>query len=228
MQRRFFLLQNKVTAMNRKEHWENIYQTKQCEEVSWYQPKPEVSLRFIEEYRLPLNAKIIDVGGGDSFLVEYLLERGYADVTVLDISEAALQRAQKRLGDKARRVTWIVADAARFEPSEQYDFWHDRAALHFLTDDEDIARYVATVQRHLRPSSGVVVIGAFSEQGPKKCSGIEIKQYSEDSMSALFRENFEKLRCEYIDHITPSGGVQNFVFCSFRKAPAIAHETGQG
>lgn len=122
-----------MEPFNRKKHWENIYQTKELNEVSWFQPTPETSLSFFKEFKVPLNAKIIDIGGGDSFLVDHLLELGYTDITVLDISSAAIERAKKRLGDKAQRVEWMVADAATFQPTEQYDFWHDRAAFHFLT-----------------------------------------------------------------------------------------------
>jgi ubiquinone/menaquinone biosynthesis C-methylase UbiE len=201
---------------DRKKHWENIYQTKQLNEVSWFQPTPETSLDFIKQFNVPTTAKIIDIGGGDSFLVDHLLEKGYQDITVLDISEAAIERAKQRLGDKAERVKWIVADAAKFQPTEKYDFWHDRAAFHFLTDEQEISNYLDTAQRSIKPT-GVLVIGTFSEQGPKKCSGIEIKQYSENSMTERLKKFFEKIKCITIDHKTPFDTIQNFVFCSFRK-----------
>lgn len=167
--------------MNTKEHWENIYQTKQLNEVSWFQQKPETSLRFFETFSVPKNAKIIDVGGGDSYLVDNLLELGYQDVSVLDISKSALDRAKQRLGDKAKNVKWIEADAAHFQPIEKYDFWHDRATFHFLTEHEDIENYIRTANENIAVN-GVLVIGTFSENGPKKCSGIDIKQYSETSL----------------------------------------------
>lgn len=201
---------------DRKKHWENIYQTKQLSEVSWYQPTPETSLDFIKQYNVPTTAKIIDIGGGDSFLVDHLLDKGYQDITVLDISEAAIERAKQRLGDRAKNVKWIVADAAKFQPTEKYDFWHDRAAFHFLTDEQDISNYLDTAQKSIKPT-GVLVIGTFSEQGPKKCSGIEIKQYSENSMTERLKNFFEKIKCITIDHKTPFDTIQNFVFCSFRK-----------
>lgn len=198
-----------------KKHWENIYQTKALTEVSWFQSTPETSLEYIKKFSLPLNAKIIDVGGGDSFLADNLLDLGFQDITVLDISEKALERAQKRLGERAAKVKWIVSDAATFEPTEKYDFWHDRAAFHFLNQPKDIENYVQTVQKNIRPN-GYLVIGTFSEQGAKKCSGIEIKQYSETSLSALFESAFTKIDCQYLDHKTPFETLQNFVFCSFQ------------
>jgi ubiquinone/menaquinone biosynthesis C-methylase UbiE len=199
-----------------KEHWEKIYRTRELNEVSWYQPKPETSLEFLKEFNIPTTAKVIDIGGGDSFLVDHLLDLGYEDVSVLDISETAIERAKKRLGDRAKKVKWIVSDAAAFTPIEKYDFWHDRATFHFLTDEEDITSYLETAQRYINPT-GVLVIGTFSEQGPKKCSGIEIRQYSEVSMANRLKNFFEKIRCISIDHKTPFDTIQNFVFCSFKK-----------
>jgi ubiquinone/menaquinone biosynthesis C-methylase UbiE len=128
-----------MEPFDRKKHWENIYQTKELKNVSWFEPTPETSLAFFKQFNVPKNAKIIDVGGGDSFLVDNLLNQGYTDITILDISEAALNRAKERLGLKAANVKWIVADAASFEPTEKYDFWHDRAAFHFLTEEKEIA-----------------------------------------------------------------------------------------
>lgn len=132
---------------DRKKHWENIYQTKQLNEVSWFEPTPQTSLNFLKEFNVAKTAKIIDIGGGDSFLVDSLLDMGYLDITVLDISSAALERAKKRIGEKANLVKWIVADVAKFEPTEQYDFWHDRAAFHFLTQDKEIETYLKTAQK---------------------------------------------------------------------------------
>lgn len=202
--------------MDRKKHWENIYQTKSLQEVSWYQHTPTTSLEFLKQYSVPVTAKIIDVGGGDSFLVDHLLELGYQDITVLDISASSLERAKQRLEVKAAQVTWIVADAAEFKPTEQYDFWHDRAAFHFLTQEDEINSYVETVKQAIK-SSGILVLGTFSERGPKKCSGIEIKQYSEVSMVSLVQKFFEKIKCITVDHPTPFNTIQNFIFCSFRK-----------
>jgi len=205
-----------VEEFDRKKHWEQIYQTKQLSEVSWYQPTPDTSLKFFEQFNIPKEAKIIDVGGGDSLLVDHLLERGYENITVLDISESALARAKLRLGERASLVKWIIADAATFKPTGQYDFWHDRAAFHFLTQEDEIGDYINTVQQSITPS-GILVIGTFSEQGPKKCSGIEIKQYSETSMTERLKDFFEKIECITVEHKTPFDTIQQFVFCSFRR-----------
>ena len=205
---------------DRKKHWENIYQTKQINEVSWFQATPETSLDFIRQFNLSITAKIIDIGGGDSFLVDHLLELGYKDITVLDISEGALDRAKQRLGDRAKIIKWIVADAATFKPTEKYDFWHDRATFHFLTQEEEISNYIDIAQKSIK-QNGIIVIGTFSENGPKKCSGIEIRQYSETTMTERLKLFFEKINCITIDHITPSGTIQKFIFCSFRKLEII-------
>lgn len=205
-----------MESFDRKSHWEKIYQTKNLSEVSWFQPKPETSLAFLTQYNIQKNAKIIDVGGGDSLLVDHLLDLGYTDITVLDISESAIKKAKQRLGERAVLVKWIMADAATFQPNEQYDFWHDRAAFHFLTQNEEIENYIHSVQKGLTPS-GVLVVGTFSEEGPKKCSGIEIKQYSEKSMTEILSGFFEKIKCIVVDHKTPFDTIQNFVFCSFKK-----------
>lgn len=201
---------------DRKKHWENIYQTKQLHEVSWFQPRPETSLGFFKEFQVPVTAKVIDVGGGDSFLVDHLIDAGYQDITVLDISEAALERAKKRLGARASQVKWIVADIASYTPSEKYDLWHDRAAFHFLTREEEINHYLDMVQHYIK-ASGILILGTFSEQGPGKCSGLEIKQYSDASLGDRLKTSFDRIRCLTVDHKTPSGSIQNFIFCSFRR-----------
>jgi 2-polyprenyl-3-methyl-5-hydroxy-6-metoxy-1,4-benzoquinol methylase len=205
-----------MDSLDRKNHWEKIYQTKLLNEVSWYQPTPGTSLDFFKQYNISTTAKIIDVGGGDCLLVDHLLDMGYEDITVLDISETAINRAKQRLGHRAIKVKWIISDAASFNPTEQYDFWHDRAAFHFLTQESEIESYLDTVQKNIKPT-GILVIGTFSEHGPKKCSGIEIKQYSEVSMTDRLKRFFEKLKCITVDHKTPFDTVQNFIFCSFRK-----------
>jgi 2-polyprenyl-3-methyl-5-hydroxy-6-metoxy-1,4-benzoquinol methylase len=205
-----------MEPFNKKAHWDKIYQNKSLNEVSWFQPKPETSLHFFNEFKVDKAASIIDIGGGDSLLVDHLLDLGYQHITVLDISATALERAKIRLGNRASLVKWIVADAATFVSEEQYDFWHDRAAFHFLTSEQEIEHYLHTVQQSIKPS-GILVMGTFSEQGPTKCSGIEIKQYSEKSMSNLLTVFFEKIKCITVDHRTPFETIQQFIFCSFRK-----------
>lgn len=201
---------------DRKQHWNQVYENKKATEVSWYEPMPETSLNYITECKLKKDAAIIDIGGGDSFLAEFLIGRGYTDITVVDISESAINRARQRLGEKADEIKWIVADAAEFKPDRQYDLWHDRAAFHFLTEDEKVEKYLKTIKEAVKPG-GYVVLGTFSETGPTKCSGLEIRQYSISEMQALFVEGFTTMSCKNVDHTTPSGGTQNFTFCSFQK-----------
>jgi len=209
-----------MDTYNRKAHWENIYNTKELKDVSWYQDTPTTSLNFIEKANLPKSAKIVDVGGGDSLLVDHLLQLGYYNITIVDISEVAINRAKKRLGALSEKVKWIVGDIADFNPTENYDLWHDRAAFHFLTTEKEINAYVQTVHNSLN-KNGVLILATFSEDGPLKCSGIEIKQYSESTMSKLFVEGFKKDRCETINHTTPFNTIQNFVFCSFTKVKSL-------
>ncbi|MEI7628629.1 MAG: class I SAM-dependent methyltransferase [Bacteroidota bacterium] len=199
-----------------KEHWDTIYKTKQPNEVSWTQEVPVVSLEFVHQFKIPKIAKIIDIGGGDSKLVDFLLKEGYTNVSVLDISEAAIERAKERLGIDASKVTWILCDILDFHPTIKYDIWHDRAAFHFQTDHKDINQYLQIVKDAV---DGMVIIGTFSPDGPKKCSGLEIKQYDENGMKEMFENNsFKNIECKREDHITPTGIVQNFVFCSFMKS----------
>ena len=208
-----------MEVFDRKAHWEHIYNTKEFTDVSWYQAVPQISLDFLNEFKLPKDAEIIDVGGGDSFFVDHLLELGYQHISVLDISAQALVRAKKRLGDKAKLVNWIVSDIATFKPQKHYDFWHDRAVFHFLTSDDEIEKYTQVLADGIK-AGGVLILGTFSENGPTKCSGIPIKQYSEESMSKRLSGNFNKIRCFTVDHKTPFDTVQNFVFCSFRRLQA--------
>ena len=158
----------------------------------------------------------IDVGGGDSLLVDFLLDNGFTSISVLDVSTTAIERAKSRLGDRARLVNWIVDDASTYHSNEKYDVWHDRAAFHFFTSPSDIEAYVTTVNKHLN-ESGLLILGTFSESGPEKCSGITIQQYSENTLSKLFSATFQKLKCFTVDHQTPFKTQQNFLFCSFKK-----------
>ncbi len=202
--------------MDAKQHWEKIYQSKEFRDVSWYQSEPLVSLEFIQQLNIPLSAAIIDVGGGDSFLVDYLLKKGYTNVTILDISATAIQKAKKRLGKDANKVKWVVCDISEFQSSEKYDFWHDRAAFHFLTEEGQIQHYLFAANAHIS-SNGKMVIGTFSDNGPEKCSGLPIKQYKESSLTSILSRWFQKIKCITTDHITPFQTAQNFLFCSFQK-----------
>ena len=197
-----------------KKHWETVYETKNPDQVSWTQEIPKTSLNFIHSFGLDKKAKIIDIGGGDSKLVDFLLEEGFENITVLDISEKAIQKAQLRLGVKADKVNWIVSDITQFNPTTQYDVWHDRAAFHFLTSEVDINKYVEIVKKSV---SKYIVIGTFSENGPKKCSGLEIKQYSQEEITKLFQNDFQVIECFTENHTTPFDTLQNFIYCGFKR-----------
>ncbi|MBL7760290.1 MAG: class I SAM-dependent methyltransferase [Sediminibacterium sp.] len=199
-----------------KEHWEKVFSTKPETEFSWFQAYPATSVAFLDLFNLPLGAHIIDIGGGDSHLVDVLIERGYQNIYVLDISENALNRARQRLGNNAGKVHWIVSDVVDFEPPVQFDFWHDRAAFHFLTTPERIEQYVNNAEKGIKPG-GYLILGTFSESGPKKCSGLEIKQYTAASMSRRFEEKFHRVKCIEEEHATPFNTTQNFLFCSFMR-----------
>jgi len=198
----------------RKNYWETVYETKNSDQVSWTQVIPNTSLDFIHSFGLVKTAKIIDIGGGDSKLVDYLLEEGFENITVLDISAKALEKVKKRLGDKAQKVNWIVSDITEFHPNTTFDVWHDRATFHFLTTTEQIAKYMDTAKNWVK---GYLIIGTFSENGPKKCSGLDIKQYNEEALTIELQNGFEKLRCITEDHTTPFNTMQNFLFCSFKR-----------
>lgn len=202
--------------MDKKTHWEHVFATKQETEVSWYQKKPLTSLQFFSDDVIEKDAKIIDVGGGDSYLIDHLLDMGYTNLYLLDISENAINRIRKRLGTKAEKVTFIVSDILDFKPEERFDVWHDRASFHFLTSEEEITKYKQIVHQAVS-EKGYVFIGTFSESGPLKCSGLEIKQYSENKLDAIFKEHFNKIRCFTEDHRTPFDTTQNFTFCTFKK-----------
>ena len=199
---------------DRKQHWEAVYQTKEPDQVSWTQEIPQTSLDFILSSGVNKDAEIIDIGSGDSKLVNYLLDKGFENITVLDISEKALEKAKHRLGDRADRVNWVVSDITEFEPDRTFEIWHDRAAFHFLTTEELVSKYLDTARKCV---TGYMIIGTFSENGPTKCSGLEIKQYTEEALTSELENGFEKIRCITEDHTTPFNTQQNFLFCSFKR-----------
>jgi hypothetical protein len=199
------------TAQN---HWDTVYKTKSPNQVSWTQEIPKTSLDFIRSFGLAKTAKIIDIGAGDSNLVDCLLAEGFEHITVLDISIQALDKAKKRLGSKAQKINWVLSDITAFEPDTTYDVWHDRAAFHFLTTNNQIEKYMDTARKSV---SGFLTIGTFSEDGPTKCSGLEIKQYNEEKLTAQLQHGFNKIKCITEDHITPFETKQNFIFCSFKR-----------
>lgn len=195
-------------------HWEQVYQTKGAEQMSWTQTVPQTSLDYIRSFNLPKTARIIDVGGGENGLAASLLDEGFTNVTVLDISAAAIERAKKLLGDSAGLVTWIVGDVTQFEPEEGYDLWHDRAVFHFMTTKQQRDDYLQMVNTAVH---GYLVIATFSDTGPERCSGLPVCRYSEADLTGCFSANFSKLRCHTEDHVTPFGTRQNFIYCAFKR-----------
>jgi cyclopropane fatty-acyl-phospholipid synthase-like methyltransferase len=202
-------------AHTNKNHWDNVYKTKTPNEVSWTQVVPKTSLDFIHSFAVDKSAKIIDIGGGDSNLVDFLLNEGFENITVLDISKTALTKAKKRLGEKGKNIQWIVSDVTKFTPTTTYDVWHDRATFHFLTTAKEIATYLDTARKAV---TGYLTIGTFSEEGPDKCSGLAIKKYNEEKLTIELQKGFSKIRCITEDHITPFDTKQHFLFCSFKKS----------
>lgn len=203
-----------------KEHWERVYVTKATNAVSWFQEHAETSLRLIRATAVPLDAAIIDIGGGASTLVDDLLERGYSNITVLDLSRAALDAARQRLGARAHLVDWVEADITKVSlPVHQYDVWHDRAVFHFLTEATDRDAYVRAVLRAVKPG-GHVIVATFAEDGPTQCSGLPVMRYSPDELHAEFGARFTLLRHDKESHHTPFGTVQEFTYCYCRTSAA--------
>jgi len=199
-----------------REHWESVYRSKVPAEVSWYRPHLDRSLHFIDRAGLSPNSRIIDVGGGASTLVDDLLERGYANVTVLDLSPSALAHARDRVGARGARVTWVVGDVVEAAlPEHSFDFWHDRAVFHFLTEEAVRRRYVEAVRRALKPG-GHVLVATFGPSAPERCSGLPVARYSADGIHAQFGTEFRKVGSDDEIHHTPWGSEQEFVYCYCR------------
>jgi 2-polyprenyl-3-methyl-5-hydroxy-6-metoxy-1,4-benzoquinol methylase len=202
--------------MGRKTHWERVYTTQSVDDVGWFQPRPTVSLRLMESAGVPPEAGIIDVGAGASMLVDELLTRGYRDVSALDVSRSGLEHVRGRLGERAEQVHWIEADVAQFHPKRRWDLWHDRAALHFLTDPADRKGYRRALEEGVAPG-GHAIIATFSLEGPARCSGLEVVRYGPATLSAELGAAFELREAHGEDHVTPTGVVQPFVYCLFRR-----------
>ena len=205
-----------MTEYDVKEHWEDIWTRKKSYDLSWHLEDPKTSLNLISLTNPTKDTKIIDVGGGDSKLVDKLLEMNFKNITVLDISAKALKMTKERLDKKANMVKWIECDIRKFESDEKYDIWHDRALLHFLTSEKDISRYVELVRKYVK-DGGYVIISAFSKKGPMMCSGLDTKQYSEESMKKLFSNGFEHIKSLEEEHLTPNKISQIFIYTVFRK-----------
>jgi len=202
--------------MDRHAHWQRIYENKAETEVSWHQDHPAASLTLIKGTGLPKDARIIDVGGGTSRLVDHLIEEGWTNITVLDIAPTALDKARRRLGDRAALVTWLAADVTHWTPSKQFDLWHDRAVFHFLMDASDRAAY-ATVMANTVSSGGHAIVGKFALDGPERCSGLPVCRYDGESLAAEFAAHFRLAVSITEDHITPAGKVQRFQFCRLQR-----------
>jgi SAM-dependent methyltransferase len=205
-----------------KAHWEWIYENKDPTEVSWYQAAPELSLKLIDETGLGREAPIIDVGGGASQLAARLLDAGYSDVTVADISATALARAREAIGDRARAISWVEADVRDHDFGREYSLWHDRAVFHFMVDPDDRKLYLETLRRSLRPG-GHVVIAGFGPDGPERCSGLPVARYDGLELAATLGDEYQLITAESEVHITPSDARQEFVYAHLRRA-GTAHQ----
>lgn len=202
--------------MDRAQHWENVYQTKSATEVSWYEPDPKQSLDLILGVSGEARGSVVDVGGGQSFLVDRLLDAGFSHVAVLDISETAIAATKARLGERASRVEWFVADITDRDSLGRFDVWHDRAVFHFITDPEDRTHYVELLSRSL-PIGGYFVVGTFAKGGPEKCSGLPICQYDAAAMQSELGTSFASVECSSYLHTTPTGKTQQFFFGVFKR-----------
>ena len=203
--------------MNQKQHWENVYATKARDQVSWYREHLDNSLDLILKTGVEKDAAIIDVGGGNSTLVDDLLDNGFVDISVLDISGTAIANSKDRLGSRAEGVTWHEADITEVSlPEDHYDVWHDRAVFHFLTDAEDRRKYVELVMRSLKVG-GHIIVASFGLEGPQKCSGLDVVRYSPETMHDEFGDQFRLVKSLGETHKTPFGTTQEFVYCYCRK-----------
>ena len=200
---------------NLKSHWEKIYDEKDEDEVSWFQKETNESIKMIQSAGIE-NPKIIDVGSGRSKLLKNLIEIGYNHLTYLDISESALEKSKEFLGEQSNKVRWISKDVLSFMTEEKFDIWHDRAVFHFLNEENLIRKYIEIVEKNIS-ESGHLIIGTFSENGPLKCSGLDVRRYSEKVIEKLFNRSFKLIDSFYYDHVTPFNTTQNFLFSHFIK-----------
>lgn len=205
-----------MTASERQSHWQNVYLNKGEQQVSWTQFDPQPSLGLIEKYSPGLNASIIDIGGGASRLVDALLSHGFAAITVLDLSEAALQSAKARLGEQGASVRWVAADATAWQLQQPFDIWHDRAAFHFLVDAGDRAAYIDRLHAGVKPG-GHAIIATFAPDGPEKCSGLPVQRYDAEALSKTIGSAFALVEHQPHHHLTPWGAEQSFQFSVLRR-----------
>lgn len=207
---------SKNSLPQKKAHWEEVYKTKPLQSVSWYQSEPLPSLKRIDQLNLDTQDPIMDIGGGDSLLADHLLNRGFSSLTVLDISTEAIERAKKRLGEKARQMEWIASDILDFVPTQPVRLWHDRAAFHFLTSEEELNTY-RNIAAQTVALGGHLIMGTFSVNGPKKCSGLEVRQYHPELLQKTLGPEFRLLESEEVEHQTPGGGIQLFLFATLQR-----------
>ena len=203
-------------TVNFKSHWENVYQLKNENEVSWYQEVPSKSLDLINSLNLTTESKIIDVGAGESRLVDNLLRLGFKNITVLDISSKSIEKTKQRLGKKSKLVKWIVSDIVDFIPDERFDLWHDRAAFHFLTSKKHIKNYISLTSNNIS-TNGKLILATFSLNGPMKCSGLDVTRYSKESLIKEFKNHFTLINSFITSHLTPFNTFQEFLYISFKK-----------
>ena len=199
-----------------KNHWENIYSNKAENEVSWFQTVPKTSHQLINKLNLESNDNIIDIGSGRSRILKILIDEGFNNISYLDISKEACEKSKIALGDDKSKVTWNVENVLSFKPKMKYKLWHDRAVFHFFTNKKDIEKYKEVATKNIS-DGGYLVLGTFSINGPKKCSGLDVSQYSEQSLNEIFKSDFNLLDSFYIDHQTPFDTTQNLLFCIFKK-----------
>lgn len=199
-----------------KNHWENIYSNKDENEVSWFQTIPKTSHQLIKKLNLESNDNIIDIGSGRSRILKILIDEGFNNISYLDISKEACKKSKIALGDDKSKVNWNVENVLSFKSKIKYKLWHDRAVFHFFTDKKDIEKYKEVAIKNIS-AGGYLVLGTFSINGPKKCSGLDVSQYSEQSLYEIFKSDFNLLESFYIDHQTPFDTTQNFLFCIFKK-----------
>ena len=203
-------------GMKRKQHWENVYETKTDHDVGWYQENPDISLKLVQKYSTNKSLPIIDVGGGNSHLTRILFDLGYSDLSVVDISLKAIERSKNRFGNDVEKVNWIESDVMHFSASHSYHTWHDRAVFHFLIEDDEVNNYAKVAAKSIA-HGGYLILGTFSLTGPKNCSGLPITQYCEESLCEFFRDKFHLIECFDDVHTTPSGNPQNFIWAVFKR-----------
>ncbi|MDX1407948.1 MAG: class I SAM-dependent methyltransferase [Saprospiraceae bacterium] len=212
-----------MVAPDRSQHWDHVYNTSKPDAVGWYQPAPTTSLELLDMFDIPLSARIIDIGGGHSLFTDHLLEKGFKDLTVLDISRVGLQLARARIGDRPE-VTWICSDITDFAPDVNYRVWHDRAVFHFLNARSDQEAYLEVARRAVTPG-GLLVLGTFADDGPEQCSGLPVTRYSELALRKRFAPFFKQVHHRRVEHMTPFGTLQKYVFCVFRRLDHVFDST---